>query len=986
MSALLEELAEAPEVRPGSGIGPGTVIGGRFEVLRELGRGGFGVVFEARDRELGRLVAVKVVRPRRGVDPGMLRAEAEAAAALHHPNIVTVHDLGSAGSEGWLVLELLRGETLEERLHRGPLPGPEALRVGTEIARGLAHAHHAGVLHRDLKPSNVFLCDDGAVKILDFGLSRVFGSGSGPEGGTPAYMAPEQWRREAEDERTDVFALGVMVHEMLTGSRPFTVESGRSTALDDGPVPELPSGAAARAVRQLVRRSVSRSRDERPRDGAAVLETLLEQRGAEDAGRSRRRVVLAGALVGLVALLALFASRALRVRDLAPGQRIPVAVADFQNGTSDPELNGLSGMLITSLEQSRRLTVLTRSRLVDVLRQMGRDVPDRIDESLALEVGKVAGVKALLLATVHRFDDVYAIEMRALDPATNEYLFTLKEDGKGKGSVPGMIDRLSSRAREQLRERPADVAGGRGVADVTTASLAAYEHYFKGRQALDLARFDVAKSELQAALKVDPQFALAHYQTAVLDSWTVKPGWSDEASLKGVQQHIDTAVRLADRLPDKERLALLAWKATWEKRSDEALRLRDEAAERWPQDKETVFWAGDVRFHTGDTVAALPYFERALQLDPAYALAEQHTVIAYTALDRREQLLALTRRWADRAHDPESYRALGRALLAVDRRDEALEVYAKATAIDGRYAFPPAYAQYLAHHGQAHEAEAEIRKALAALPPPAPGEQPPEKDLVGSKEITPAKERTALSWTLVDLLVAQGRLREARQVLQSKAGAGVATWDLAKGSLGFAFASCAPTDYEAAAKAVDAVGPDARSPFLLDLAFLRAMSGDPAGAEAMAPAIFASPEASEYPAYVRPLFEGVVAWKKGNLAEAADRLRIAPSIPYVDARYRALSLLGQVELARGRNDDAIAALEQARAVAFAPSLGSMIVLRPLGLLDLAVAYERTGDKVRARERVDELLRIWQRADPDLPRLAEARALKKRLAPKTAQSP
>ncbi|MGA8891767.1 MAG: protein kinase, partial [Anaeromyxobacteraceae bacterium] len=134
MSALLEELAEAPEVRPGSGIGPGTVIGGRFEVLRELGRGGFGVVFEARDRELGRLVAVKVVRPRRGVDATMLRAEAEAAATLHHPNIVTVHDLGSAGGEGWLVLELLRGETLEDRLRRGRLPRSEALRVATEIA------------------------------------------------------------------------------------------------------------------------------------------------------------------------------------------------------------------------------------------------------------------------------------------------------------------------------------------------------------------------------------------------------------------------------------------------------------------------------------------------------------------------------------------------------------------------------------------------------------------------------------------------------------------------------------------------------------------------------------------------------------------------------------------------------------------------------------------------------------------------------------
>ena len=986
MSALLEELAEAPEVRPGTGIGPGTVIGGRFEVLRELGRGGFGVVFEARDRELGRLVAVKVVRPRRGMVPGMLRSEAEAAAALHHPNIVTVHDLGSADGEGWLVLELLRGETLEARLHRGPLPGPESLRVATEIARGLAHAHHAGVLHRDLKPSNVFLCDDGAVKILDFGLSRVFGSGSGPEGGTPAYMAPEQWRREAEDERTDVFALGVMLHEMLTGQRPFTVESGRSTALDDGPLPELPASAAPRNVRVLARRSISRDRDDRPRDGAAVLDTLLEHRASTDAGRSRKRVVLAGALVGLVALLAMLASRALQVRDLAPGQRIPVAVADFQNGTSDPELNGLSGMLTTSLEQSKRLTVLTRSRLVDLLRQMGREVPERIDESLAREVGKAAGVKALLLATVHRFDDVYAIEMRALDPATDEYLFTLKEEGKGKSSVPGMIDRLSSRAREQLHEHPSDLAGGRGVADVTTASLAAYEHYFKGRQALDLARFDEARTELQAALKVDPQFALAHYQTAVLDAWTVKPGWSDEASLKNVQQHIDTAVRLADRLPDKERLALLAWKATWEKRNDEARRMRDEAAERWPQDKEAVFWAGDIRFHTGDTVAAIPYFQRALKLDPAYALAEQHTVLAYSALDRREELLALTRRWADRAHDAESYRALGRALLAVDRRDEAVDVFAKATAKDGHLSYAPAVAQYLAYHGQAHEAEAHVREALASLPPPVPGDSIRPKEGVVAKDVTPEKERLALGRTLVDLLVYQGRLREARQVLQSIEGSGVGPRDVAGGLLGFAFATCSPADYQAAEQAVEKVGAEARGPFQLDLALARALSGDPAGAEAMAPAIFSSPEASEFPAYVRGIFDGVVAWKKGDLATAADRLGAAASIPYVDARYKALNVLGEVELARGRNEAAIAALEQARSIGFAPYVSSQSTLRPLGLYRLAVAYERAGDRVRAHERVDELLKIWQRADPDLPHLAEAKAMKKRLAPKTARNP
>jgi pentatricopeptide repeat protein len=616
---------------------------------------------------------------------------------------------------------------------------------------------------------------------------------------------------------------------------------------------------------------------------------------------------------------------------------------------------------------------------------MGREVPERIDESLAREVGKAAGVKALLLATVHRFDDVYAIEMRALDPATDEYLFTLKEEGKGKASVPGMIDRLSSRAREQLHERPADMAGGRGVADVTTASLAAYEHYFKGRQALDLARFDEARTELQAALKVDPQFALAHYQTAVLDAWTVKPGWSDEASLKNVQQHIDTAVRLADRLPDKERLALLAWKATWEKRNDEARRMRDEAAERWPQDKEAVFWAGDIRFHTGDTVAAIPYFERALKLDPAYALAEQHTVLAYSALDRREELLALTRRWADRAHDAESYRALGRALLAVDRRDEAVDVYAKATAKDGHLSYAPAVAQYLAYHGQAHEAEAHVRKALSSLPPPVPGDPARPKEGMVAKDMTPEKERLALGRTLVDLLVYQGRLREARQVLQSMEGNGIGPRDVAGSFLGFAFATCSPADTQAAEQAVEKVGAEARGPFQLDLALARALSGDPAGAEAMAPAIFSSPEASEFPAYVRVLFDGVVAWKKGDLAAAADRLGVAASIPYVDARYKALNVLGEVELARGHVDAAIAALEKARSIGFAPYVSSLSTLRPLGLYRLAVAYERAGDRVRALERVDELLEIWQRADPDLPHLAEAKALKKRVAPKTAQA-
>jgi tetratricopeptide (TPR) repeat protein len=973
MSALLEELARAPDQEVADSLRPGSVVGGRFEILREIGRGGFGLVFEARDRELGRLVAVKTVRPRRGMDAEALREEAEAAARLHHPNIVTVHDAGRSGGEGWIVLELLRGETLDDRLRRGALPLDEALRVGTDVARGLAHAHRAGVLHRDLKPSNVFLCEDGAVKILDFGLSRFFGSSSGKEGGTPAYMAPEQWRREKEDERTDVFALGVMLHEMIAGSRPYAVEDGRSGALDAGPAPALPAAAAARPVRQLVAAMAARDPGSRPRDGAAALERLLAVRTAKEQGRLVRHgglVALGGAAV---LALAVAAWRLLPGAEPAAAERIPVAVADFQNGTSDPELNGLSGMLTTSLEQSRKLTVLTRSRLVDLLRQMGREPPERIDETLAREVGRQAGVRALLLATVHRFDDVYAIEMRALDPARNEYLFTLKEEGRGKSSVPGMIDRLSRETRERLRERPADVAAARrSVADVTTGNLAAYEHYFKARQALDLRQFDRTRAELQEALRIDPGFALAHYQMAVLDAWTVKLGSSDEAAVRTAREHLDTAVKLSDRLPEKERMALLAWKATWERRMDEARRMRDEAADAYPQDKEAVFWAGDVRFHSGDTPAAIPYFERALRLDPEYRLVQEHLVLALSAVDRRAEEVQWARRWAESSREPSAYRALGRALLSSGRPEEAAEAFRQASARDGLFPVSPSMAAHLSFHGRAHEAEAQLRAALDALPPlraDAPEDGPAEN---------PRMERVGLTKALVAALVYQGRMQDARRVLAGAEAAGISAREAAMMRLSFAIASHSLADARAAVEALERTGALRTASGRLDAALALAIAGDAAAARPHAEAAFASPDASEFPAFVKTLWEAVAAWRSGDLAGAEVRLRAVAESPYLDARYKALSLLGEVEVERGRNGEAVAALEKARAIPFSTSIGGLSFFQPTGLYLLAVAQDRLGDGAKAREAVEEALRFWRRADPDAPHVAEARELARKL--------
>ena len=273
LTALLQEVAASPEKREEEPLSlpPGTVVG-RFEILRELGRGGFGVVYEARDRDLGRQVAVKIVRPGRIMEEeGKVVREAEAIARLAHPNLITLYDVGRSEAGPYLVFEFLRGKTLQERMDDGPMAVQEAVHIATEVARGLAHAHAEGVIHRDLKPANVFVTNKGQVKILDFGMAHAFGRRR-VSGGTPAYMAPEQWEDAPEDERTDVFALGVMLYRMLTGEYPFPEGEGKWAAeartlrhLDVPGTPELAD---------LVEKMLDRTPTARPRDGAAVLAAL----------------------------------------------------------------------------------------------------------------------------------------------------------------------------------------------------------------------------------------------------------------------------------------------------------------------------------------------------------------------------------------------------------------------------------------------------------------------------------------------------------------------------------------------------------------------------------------------------------------------------------------------------------------------------------------------------------------------------------------
>jgi eukaryotic-like serine/threonine-protein kinase len=299
---------------------------GPYEVLSLVGAGGMGEVYRARDRRLGRDVALKLLSPEHAADPGRRRRfdrETRALAALSHPNVLALHDAGSAGDTAYAVFELVEGETLRRRLERGPLPPRKAAECAAQICRGLDAAHARGIVHRDLKPDNLAFAAEGTIKILDFGLARLAAdaredprpnvdtsTGAGIVVGTTAYMSPEQARGRPADARSDIFAVGAVLYEMLAGRRAFdgaTPAETISAVLFRDP-PALPPGEPIGAgLDRILRRCLEKEPDERfqsARDLAFALEGLSGVAAAPPPASPRRGWGPGALAIGLGAIAA----------------------------------------------------------------------------------------------------------------------------------------------------------------------------------------------------------------------------------------------------------------------------------------------------------------------------------------------------------------------------------------------------------------------------------------------------------------------------------------------------------------------------------------------------------------------------------------------------------------------------------------------------------------------------------------------------------
>jgi len=741
-------------LRPGEHLGV-------YRILSRLGSGGMGEVYLADDSRLGRRVALKVLLPELALDPSVMKRferEACAASALNHPSILTIHELGRDGDTAYIVGEYVDGVTLRTRLDDGPLPLREVVTIGTQIASALAVAHAAGIVHRDLKPENVMLRRDGLVKVLDFGLAKQLSpraveadtatiertTEAGTVLGTIDYMSPEQVRCRPVDARSDIFSLGTMLYELTAGQVPFTGETSSHVmvAILEQEAPPLDDPG----LQPIVARALQKDPADRYQTADEMLADLRALNADVPRPRFRfnkRRAVIAGAAVAAVAAVVFLLTFVMRDRGTPP--RVRIAVADFDNQTGERPLDGLSGMLITSLEQSHRVSVMTRDRMFDSLRRLGRNEVARIDESAGRQVAQSENLHGLVTASVNKLGTLYVIDMKMIDPVTNEYVFTGREQAKGQERIPELIDSLSDQLRLSLKESGGEVRAARKeIGKATTTNLEAYQHYFLGDQFIAQMKFPEAIAELKKAVEIDPAFSPAWARLAYACYYPPHgPDVTDD-----VRQYLANARRFGDGAPEKERLALDAFEAEIRGDPRTALARHKQILERFPDDREAIWSVGDLSWHLSDYTTALPYLRRALSANPHDMRALGHVVLVEIATGD-PRMVEDAERFAREGIPMEGLPTLVRAYFRTGRDAQAV---AKAKETVDR--FPQevlAVSQYvraLLHAGDRKAARKEIERFL---------------------EIPAARKNDTYDTHLGILAADEGRYREAIEYLAKSA-------------------------------------------------------------------------------------------------------------------------------------------------------------------------------------------------------------------------
>ncbi len=623
----------ATTMRPAMALAPGTRVGS-YQILSAIGGGGMGEVYRARDSRLERDVAIKVLSDHLATNADAtvrFEREAKAIASLSHPNILAIHDFGQEEGFAYSVTELLEGETLRSLIARSPIPWRRAAELGAAIADGLGAAHAKGIIHRDLKPENIFITEDGRVKILDFGIAQLqketatgddedqsaalteqMKTDPGAVMGTAGYMSPEQLRGEKVHAASDLFSLGCLLYEMLSGKRAFaknSVVETLSAILTETPPPIDPLAVPLELAR-VVDRCLEKNAAQRfhsASDLGFALRAIGTSTGLrfEPPGAAKRRRVR-GIFIGTLLLVMVAATALVFTRTREESRKIvsvqpaieSLAILPFRNGTGDASaeylVDGVTETLINNVSQIPGLRVMSRTSVF----HYKNVAPD------PARIGRELKVAAVLVGEVRRMGDLLLISAELVSTADSSHIWG-KRYQRPASDLLLVQDAISDQITQSLRLRiTADSSPT--LTQRHSENAAAYDSYLKGRYEWNrrsAAGLYAAIEYFNQAIAADPNYALAY--AGLADCYNLLDIWAG--------------------LPTRETFPKAKDAAT------KALLLDDQLAEA----HTSLAYA--LHSYEWNWAAAEREYKRALELNPNYATAHQWYSEYLTAMGRFEE-------------------------------------------------------------------------------------------------------------------------------------------------------------------------------------------------------------------------------------------------------------------------------------------------------------------------------------------------------------